>query len=139
MQGNCTAQPTGALDPPRKSNTQCVLTVREDFLEAVIDGTHLWISDLYVKLPGLEKGHSTLIGVHGGDVYLTDMTFVGDRDKARAIDVLSARNVYVASVPPSQPTTRQAEPCFLLVYYAAEYATSSESARRILFSKHDHE
>ena len=75
-------------------------------MEAMIDATSLWISDMYVKLAGLEKGHSTLIGAHGGDVYLTDMTFVGDRDKARCIDVGNKRNLYAASVP--------LLPCFVL-------------------------
>eukprot|EP00892_Ulva_mutabilis_P004012 jgi/Ulvmu1/1983/UM012_0145.1 len=46
-------------------------------------------------MPGVEKNHSTLIGVHGGDMYLTDMTFVADGDKARAFDVIESRRVYV--------------------------------------------
>lgn len=96
VQGNCTAQPTGALDPPRKTNTQCVILIREDFLEVVAEGALIWISDLYVKLIGVEKGHSTLIGLTKGDMYLTDMTFVGDRDKARAIDVSSNHRLYVS-------------------------------------------
>lgn len=99
MQGDCTSQPTETLEPPRRSSTQCVLVVREDFLEATLQGKHLWLSDLYLKLPGVVKGHSTLIGVSGGDVYVTDMSFVGDGVKARAIAVDGTRNLYVASAP----------------------------------------
>lgn len=98
-QGNCTAPPTDTVDPPRITNTQCVISVREDFLEVPSEGALLWLSDLYVKLLGVEKEHSTLIGVHSGDVYLTNMTFVGDGHKARAIDVKATRKLYVSSMP----------------------------------------
>lgn len=100
MQGNCTVPPTETLDPLRQSNTQCVVSIREDFLEVETEGAQLWISNLYVRLLGVEKDHSTLISVHNGELYLTDMTFVGDGHKARAIDVKSARRLYVASVCP---------------------------------------
>ena len=97
MQGNCSRPPPDLdLDPPRDSaNRQCVITVREDFLELPLQGTALSISNLYVTLSGVEKNHTTLIGVHGGDLYVSDMSFVGDRDRARAIDVKENRRVYV--------------------------------------------
>lgn len=97
MQGNCSSPPPDLdLDPPRNSEKmQCVVKVREDFLEVPLQSSQLWISNLYVTLPGVEKNHTTLIGVHGGDVYLTDMTFVADGDKARAVDVKENRRVYI--------------------------------------------
>jgi hypothetical protein len=98
VQGNCTP-PSFSLDPPRSTTTQCVITIREDFLEIVPENGQVWVSDLYVKLLGVEKEHSTLVGAHGGEVYLTNMVFVGDRDKARAIDV-KGRKLYVASRSP---------------------------------------
>lgn len=97
VQGNCTAQPTGTLDPPRKSNTQCLILVRENFLEVPTEGSQVWISNLHVKLAGLERHHTTLIGVHGGDVYLTNMSFICDKNIARAIDVKENRKLYVSS------------------------------------------
>jgi hypothetical protein len=104
VQGNCTAQFAEQLDPRRKPSTQCVITVREDFLEVPTDLAQVWISDLYVRIrvpPAQRYKFSTLIGVHGGDVYLTDMSFVGDGDKCRAIDVKEKRKLYVSSKQPS--------------------------------------
>lgn len=74
-----------------------MITVREDFLESSLSNALVWISNLYVTLPGVEKNHSTLIGIHGGEMYLTDMTFVGDGDKARAIDISENRRVFISS------------------------------------------
>lgn len=101
VQGNCSqAQSPGDLDPPRLNNNQCLIIVKEDFLEVASEGSPLWMSDLYVKLPGVEKNHSTLVGVHGSDVYLTNMAFIGDNNKARAIDMWSGRKLYIASAHP---------------------------------------
>eukprot|EP00892_Ulva_mutabilis_P012442 jgi/Ulvmu1/9570/UM053_0060.1 len=84
------------LDPSLNSDShQCLIIVREDFLELPLENSQVWLSNLYITLPGVEKNHSTLIGVHGGDMYLTDMAFVADGDKARAIDVKENRRVYV--------------------------------------------
>lgn len=100
MQGNCSGAPQfdlPPLDPPlAQERRQCLIYVREDFLETPLQDSHLWLSNLYVTMPGVEKNHSTLIGAHGGDVYMTDMTFVADGDKARAVDVKEGRRVYIA-------------------------------------------
>ena len=81
-----------------------MIKLREDFLEVPTQGSKLWISELYVNLAGVRpKAHSTLLGVHGGDVYLTHMAFVGDNNKARAVDVLENRKLYIASAHPSRP------------------------------------
>lgn len=98
MQGHCSGPPDFGLnlDPPRdEANLQCVIIVREDFLELPLRDSAAWISNLYITLPGVEKNHTTLIGVYGGDLYMTAMTFVGDGDKARAIDVKESGRVYV--------------------------------------------
>ena len=97
MQGNCSGPPPDLdLDPPRNEiNRQCVIKVREDFLELPLHGSVVWISSLYVTLSGLETNHSTLVSVHGSDLYMTDMTFVANGHKARAIDVKENHRVYV--------------------------------------------
>ena len=98
MQGNCSGPPPFLNpDPPVNADSgQCVITVHEDFLELHIQQSQLWIGNLYVATPGLgSKNHTTLIGVHGGDLYMTDMTFIADGDKARAIDVNENSRVYV--------------------------------------------
>ena len=97
MQGNCSRPPPDLdLDPPRNSaNRQCVITVREDFLELPLQNTQAWISNLYVTLTDVVRNDSTLVGVHGGDLYMTDMTFVADGHMARAIEVKENRRVYI--------------------------------------------
>ena len=97
MQGNCSGPPPELnLTPPLdERNGQCVVQVREDFLEQHLQHSVLFIANLYITVPGVEKNHTTLIGVHGGDIYMTGMTFVGDGDRARAIDVKENRRVYV--------------------------------------------
>lgn len=106
VQGNCSHPPAQAdkpriLDPPRKHG-QCVITVREDFLEAPLEGSSLWLAGLYLTLPPVrvDRNHSTLINVVGADVYLTEMTFVADGQRSRAIDVGGDRRVYIAGAPP---------------------------------------
>ena len=56
------------------------------------------MSNLYVTLPvpSVKKNHTTLIVIHGGDLYMTNMTFVGDRNRARAIIVKENSRVYVS-------------------------------------------
>jgi hypothetical protein len=85
------------VDPAPRDASQCIITLREDFVEVEGDGKPLWLSKLYLKLAGVEKEHSTLLGVSGSDVYVTDMAFVGDKVKARAIDLKGLRKLYVAS------------------------------------------
>ena len=103
LQGNCSgpAPTSNTLYPPLASG-QCLITVREDFLEVPTQNSQAWISNLYVTLPGVQKNHTTLIGVHGGDLYMTNMTFVADGDKARAVDGGEGTRIYVgrASLEP---------------------------------------
>ena len=79
-----------------------MIKVREDFLEVPLQDSVVWISNLYVTMPGMEKNQSTLIGVHGGDLYMTDMAFVADGDKARAVDVKENRRVYIGRAIPEK-------------------------------------
>lgn len=87
--------------PQVRSDTQCVVTVSKNFLEVFDEGARLWVHNLYVRLEGVEKNHSSVVSVHGGDVYLTSMTFVGGgiagKEKARAINVRQNRRLYVSS------------------------------------------
>ena len=101
-------------DPPVNADSgQCVITVHEDFLELHIQQSQLWIGNLYVATPGLgSKNHTTLIGVHGGDLYMTDMTFIADGDKARAMDVNENSRVYVGrTIPDSDCTCEHMRTC----------------------------
>ena len=98
MQGNCAVQPLEHLEVPRRTRTQCVITVLEDFLEVQTESAPVWISDLYVKHIGVENNHSTFVGGHGGDVYLTDMILVGDGDGSRGIEVNENSKLYASSV-----------------------------------------
>lgn len=80
---------------------QCVITVREDFLESSLANSTLWVSNLYVTIIAADKNHSTLMAAHGGDMYLTDMTFHGDGQNARAIDIAENRRVFVSGALPN--------------------------------------
>jgi hypothetical protein len=83
--------------PPRLSSQQCVLTVREDFLG--IEGnasSAILVSDLYLQLAGLEKDEATFVVLAGGRAYLAGMTFAGNLDSVRAIDVQESTQVYVS-------------------------------------------
>jgi hypothetical protein len=98
VQGNCSQEPGPGvlLGPPRRTDRQCVITVREDFLEFNAARSHGFVSDLYVQLPGYEaKEHSTLVGIKKGNLYLANMTFVGDGVRARAVDAHEKTSVYM--------------------------------------------
>lgn len=103
VQGNCSkpVDPERELDPVPKFR-QCVLTVREDFLEATLIGSRLWLSNLYVTLPATPgpRNHSALIATLGPDIYMTDMAFVADGRNARALDVGGDRRVFISRVNP---------------------------------------
>ena len=103
MQGNCSTPPPDAVSlyPPFDSTSgQCVVIVREDFLKFPKGHSQAWISNLYIMMPVAEKSQTALIGVLGGDVYMTQMTFAADGDEvlARAIDVGEAGRIYVGRV-----------------------------------------
>ena len=104
MQGYCTGPPPSELalhSPPNSDlsfgHDQCVVVVREDFIR-VEDSrvSTVWISSLYISLVGAENTQTTLVAVHGGDVYLTNMTFVAEGGKASAIDVKDNMAVYIS-------------------------------------------
>lgn len=95
MQGNCSATPPAALDPPRTTASQCVLTIQEDFLELAQPA--LWLSHLYLHIVGgARKDHSTIIGIHGdlAAIYMTDVVMHGDNLRSRAVDVRERRRSY---------------------------------------------
>ena len=99
MQGNCTGPPPERLilDPPLDTaSRQCLIVVREDFLQVTesIESSPVWISSLYVLLPGVEKNNTNVMYVQGGDLYMTNMTFVGD-GHGRAVQVEDYRRLYI--------------------------------------------
>jgi hypothetical protein len=76
---------------------QCVLTVREDFLQLDILARDFWIHQVYVRIVGNATGghdEATLIGVQQGNLYVTDATFIADGYKSRAIDVNEGNSLY---------------------------------------------
>jgi hypothetical protein len=97
VQGNC-SQPSPLVDaryPWRMG--QCVLTVREDFLQLDILARDFWIHQVYVRIVGNATGghdEATLIGVQQGNLYVTDATFIADGYKSRAIDVNEGNSLY---------------------------------------------
>lgn len=98
LQGNCVQRPTEELTPSRSTSTQCLISVPADFLGVESEDAQVWISGLYIRVVGGDSaGDKTLVGVHGGDVYLTDMTMVGDGSNSRALDVKEGLKLYVAS------------------------------------------
>ena len=55
------------------------------------------IAAVVCQVPGFDKGkdnHTTLVGIKDGSVYLSNMTFVGDDDQSRAIEVHSSAKAY---------------------------------------------
>eukprot|EP00892_Ulva_mutabilis_P003623 jgi/Ulvmu1/1632/UM113_0009.1 len=105
IRGNCNGVPsvTGPQpQPPVRIRTgQCLITVSGDFLEfsGSTRDSALWLSQMHVRTVadrGADSKQSTLVGVYGGDVYLTDMAFVGNGGQAtRAVDVHADRRVFV--------------------------------------------
>ena len=103
MQGFCTQEPPSALEPPRSTGTQCVLSIFEDFIE--LAQPSLWLSDVYLNIVGgVEKDHATLVGIHFADarLWLTDCVMRGDGVRARAIDVRELRRLYARGALPTQ-------------------------------------
>ena len=101
MQGNCSSEVEGTLQPPLGPN-QCLVLLTEDFLEADLDeDSHVWVSGLYIKYDvGLaeEKNHTTVLKSAHSNLYLTDLTLVAEGSKARAVDVKENQTVFVAGV-----------------------------------------
>eukprot|EP00892_Ulva_mutabilis_P004011 jgi/Ulvmu1/1982/UM012_0144.1 len=97
IRGNCSsAAPVdvGLLLRPG----QCLVTVRQNFLEQRLPGGTVWISDLYITIsrPSQESSiTATLVDVAAGDMYLTDMTFAGRGERGRAVDVGESSRIYV--------------------------------------------
>jgi hypothetical protein len=94
VQGNCQAPPADASDPPPTPG-QCVISIAEDFLELSGITGQLWLDNLYIWLPPEANtpryDSGTLVGSHGGNLYLTRVTFVGNGYECRAIDVSAGR------------------------------------------------
>ena len=96
LQGDCSEDPLGSLPVPRRPG-QCVVTVREDFLEANPGPDSLvWLSGLYVYTLGLvDKNQGTVLASHT-DLFLTDMTLVAQGHKARGVEVQENQTIFMA-------------------------------------------
>ena len=99
IQGNCTEPFPDALDPPPSTDTQCVITVFEDFMD---NTDTVWVSNVYLRLDG---SRSRPVGVHDtpvpfdtsvffvqtADLYLTHVVMRGLSDlglEGRGIDMM---------------------------------------------------
>jgi hypothetical protein len=102
VQGNC-SMPSPHADaryPWRMG--QCVLTVREDFLQLMVAGRNFWMHQVYVRIVGNATGghgEATLIGLQQGNLYLTDSTFVGTGQSSRVVDVNVGSSLYARGAP----------------------------------------
>lgn len=72
------ASPFAHPDYPSTAG-QCVLLVREDFLQLETALSNFWVHQLYVRIVGNaqgEHGHGTLFGSHSGNLYMTASSMV---------------------------------------------------------------
>lgn len=111
MQGNCTETPNGApLEPPRTSETQCVITVKSNFLLAA---DHIWIHDLYIEAKHSRESDgasgtpsvtpdTTLIKSSVGDAWITSCVLLGDRSggSSRGVNVDGRGRLYARGAAP---------------------------------------
>ena len=98
MQGNCTeplAPELLALYPPPQPG-QCVITLRQDFLDVALQDSQIWLSSMYLHLPGLPRNPSAVVTVGGRVVYMTNMTFAGDKQLQRGLLVMERSRVFIS-------------------------------------------
>jgi hypothetical protein len=91
LQGNCTKEPPTVAIPPRLTKRQCILDVREDFLEVSGPTNRLLLADLYIQLgsSGSERmrANSLMLHVAEGGMYIVNVTLKGDGKASRGVDV----------------------------------------------------
>eukprot|EP00892_Ulva_mutabilis_P011325 jgi/Ulvmu1/8565/UM045_0007.1 len=96
IRGNCTAPPPSLqLDPPPKPH-QCVITVRQDFLDIALADSIVWLSDLYIRLAGLPRTASVLITSRGRALYMTNMTLAGDGHDSQALRIRDRSTAFIS-------------------------------------------
>lgn len=72
-----------------------MLTIRESFIEVKAADSKLWLSSLFIQLEGgRDRSVSTFLGFHGGDLFLTGATLIGDGNNCRAILVSEGHAVF---------------------------------------------
>lgn len=98
-QGNCTEPFPDVLQPPRSTDTQCVITVFEDFMD---NNNVVWVSNLYIRLDGSMtrpvgvndtpvEFDTSVFFVQNADMYLTNVVMRGLSDlgyEGRGIDMM---------------------------------------------------
>ena len=95
MQGNCTEAPAGLHLDPAPQPGQCVITLRQDFLDVALSDSEVWLSGLYLHLRGLTRVQSAVVTARGRGLYLTNMTFAGDNLLQRGLHVMERSNVFI--------------------------------------------
>ena len=98
VQGNCTnlKAPGGLdLDPPPGPG-QCVITLRQDFLHVALPDSEVWLSGLYLRLRGLPRNPSAAVNMRGRGLYMTNMTFAGDKQLQRGLLVMERSRVFIS-------------------------------------------
>lgn len=91
-----TAYPVPSTATPSQRST-CAILAHKDLLNLALHNSHLWMSNFIVALPYVETSETTLFSITGGDVYLTDMIFIGNGVNARAIDVKANSRLFISS------------------------------------------
>jgi hypothetical protein len=100
LQGNCTKEPAVAPVPARITKRQCVLSVREDFLEISGHSSRLLLSNVYIQLsesgPDRKRANSLLLRIAEGGMYVANVTLKGDGKSSRGVDVADGARFYAA-------------------------------------------
>ena len=83
---------------------QCVITLRQDFLDVSLPDSEVWLSSfilqLYLHLRRLPRNPSAVVTVGDRDVYMTNMTFAGDQQPQRGVLVKERSNMFISGVCP---------------------------------------
>lgn len=131
LQGNC-LEPSPLAHPryPWKSG-QCVLTVREDFLQLETALPNFWVDQLYVRVVGnATGGHgaATLFGSHSGNLYMTRSTMVRSEHR---VDLGTERGGLCACIGGPVSQGAQASADAVCRWVTASRAAPSTCARAV--------
>lgn len=95
MQGNCS---THARDVPPEpsllSPRQCIITVRDSFLDVAVDAADVWLSDLYIRVASWDVTPRTVLRAGRGDLWLTHVSLIGQGELCRGVEVHEKRRLF---------------------------------------------
>jgi hypothetical protein len=105
VQGNCSAPFPAGAPVEKLSGTQCLVTVREDFLDASrATAAPLVVTDLHVVATGgPDKASGLLVLAPVGRLYLLNVALSGDGVRVRGLDVPAGGRVFASGTPHPAP------------------------------------